>query len=261
MREYEATCAEFPTIRATHDEPYVAVYDLLDDIDVVQRMQEPVVDEQDADSSHDDDRRSYPDGEHDECRWESTWVTDWNILVRDACGEWDYEIKSDNLAEFLHHDSGLREAWAATGIPPVPARKFRALLLEPGDARRLHQANCTPEQALPHVVKAESTGWWNWPDYNVVDWIIVGIPVDRVRTYEAAGCSATEAATWESVIALHGLSTQDLRDVLRAGLTPDSVAAAAAWQEEGHSVGDAARNLISAMCLDRGPLRIVSGRP
>lgn len=279
--EYHATCVEFPTLHAAHYEPHVALFDLVDDVDWAERGsdqestdQDPDPDQepnQEPDSGADRDRddqeasdygQPYPDSDDDEGRWEPTWLTEWNTLVTASGAEWDYTIASEYLDEHLQYVPVTREAWAATEVPALVARKFRALLLEPDDAKRLHLANVTPEQALPYVVDAESTGWWNWPDYNIVDWVIVGVPVERVRLYRAGDCDATDAATWEAILALHAIPNADLRDILRAGFTPNSVATAAAeWAEDGHSVGDAARSVISTLRLDRGPIRIVSGRP
>lgn len=260
--KYVVTCAEYPALRVQHTEPYIAIVDLLEDVQNAERRRNVVDDDghpfcetsdEEWRGSNDVDEVDFPWGETDEGRWAPDYITAWNDLVRAANGEWDYRIESDDLEAGLMHDPELREQWARTGIPSETARKFRALLLEPDDARRLHAGSRTPEETLPYVVEAESTGWWNWPDFNVVEWVVVGIKVDRVRLYRAAGYSAADAATWEVVAATYTLSTDDIRAVFRAGFTPASVAAGAdAWADEGHSVGDAARTCIAEMGLDPG---------
>jgi hypothetical protein len=267
---YIATCPQWPGLEARDVHPFPAIADLLELIERAQEAHEQAQshpdDCDDCDGCddcvdcNDCDEYRYeiedPDGTVDE----PSHIAEWNSLVRAANGEWNYRIHFYTDDEEFRHTPAKRNEWSSTGIPADVAQKFRAMLLEPADAKRLHDAGRTPEEVIPYVVNAESTGWWNWPDFNIVEWVITRIPVDRVRLYESR-CSPVEATAWEGLSVLHGIGKDDLVAILRAGFTPASVAAnARAWADAGHSIGDAARTYISAAGLDRRPIRIVSGR-
>ncbi|RYC05638.1 hypothetical protein [Nocardioides zhouii] len=169
---------------------------------------------------------------------------DWNRLVKVHRGNWDYTLKPGTEDE--------SEDWAHIPIPDEAALKFRALLLEPFDALRLHHAGFSPEEALPYVVIAESTGWWNWPDFNVVEWVVARVPVDRVRTYEGR-CSTAEAIKWEELVKQYKIPDCDLLAAIRAGFSPTTVVAhAEEWAKAGQSIGETARNHLATADEDFG---------
>jgi hypothetical protein len=78
------------------------------------------------------------------------------------------------------------------------------------------------------------------------DAVASGFPTDRVGLYAAHRVAPAQAEAWERVVAKHDISHDDLRDILRAGPTPESVEdGATVYPEGGPSVGDAACSLLA----------------
>ncbi len=161
--------------------------------------------------------------------------------------KWDKCMRG-NLREFrynLNRAIAILDEYAYYGVPATTACEFMCVGVGSLEAAELHAAGHTPQDCLPYMQEAESTGWWHGLDFDVVEWILAGCPAERVRIY-LNRCSPTQAVAWEAVVHRHHISDTDLRDMLRAGFTAqDFDDNASAYAKEGLSLADAARTQLA----------------